>query len=65
MYSAFYECMSNGSQVFIGSAPIPYVGRIRQGIKLSGCFRKGEFVLLCFRVKFELFRQITPICPEM
>ena len=46
-------------------APIPYVRRMPYGIKLSGCFPRGEFVLLCFRVQFELSRQITPICPEM
>ena len=46
-------------------APNPYVGRMPYSIKLSGCFPRGEFVLLCFREQFELSRQITPTCPEM
>ena len=43
----------------------PYLGMILQGIKLLGCYPRGYFVLLGFRLCFELLKQVISPCPKM
>ena len=53
----------------MGVVPIgawsPYLGMILSGIKLLGCFPRGYFVLLGFRHRFELLKQVISPCPKM
>ena len=46
-------------------APSPYLGMTLEGIKLLGCFPRGYFILLGFRVLFELLKQAISPCPKM
>ena len=43
----------------------PYLGMILYGIELLGCFPRGYFVLLGFRLRFELLKQVISPCPRM
>ena len=45
-------------------APIPYLGMIFEGIEILRCHR-GYFVVLGFRVRFDLLEQVISPCPKM